>query len=168
MACSGQRKSQGSKSKSLQTLYSQAVSLPSTNLARPCLPSEIRGVHVGMVLHTSGCCSGPQEPSPPLPGPADATFHACTCLPECLDASLPPAALHQGPWVYGGGHARGPCTVQWCKPQHLQTRDNCKLDPALPHALLCRHHTPNSTAPHLTSPDRSAHRELGGSERPHP
>lgn len=85
--------------KAYSTRYSQAVSHPSTNQARPCLASEIRRDRARsgwygrrrqrLPLGASRACATPPEPS------------ACHCssalhLPACLP---PPPASRRGPGV---------------------------------------------------------------------
>lgn len=90
--------------KAYSTRYSQAVSHPSTNQARPCLASEIRRDRarsgwygrrrLWLPLGAPRACSAPPSPSPsPSPAPAERLSALLAwpgpgaCLPACLPAS---------------------------------------------------------------------------------
>ena len=121
--------------KAYSTRYSQAVSHPSTNQARPCLASEIRRDRarsgwygrrrLWLPLAAPRACSAPPSPSPspsPCPSivspPPPGLCLPPACLPTCLPACLPACQHAQGtrclrhPGVAEGRALSHPGTLQ--------------------------------------------------------
>lgn len=158
----------GQKAKAYSTRYSQAVSHPSTNQARPCLASEIRRDRARsgwygrrrrrLPLGASRACSTRPKPS----GCRASPMHAPACLPACLlPAWLPPPSA-AGPGRVAEAAQEDPGKALWRKPRPSPIPGLLQSAPGLaprPPPL------PSRTAPHRTAPRRAAHWEEGGSER---
>ena len=144
--------------KAYSTRYSQAVSHPSTNQARPCLASEIRRDRARsgwygrrrrrLPLGASRACSTRPRPSGCRASPVHAPVCLSACLPACLPACRRPPPRAPGGWR----RPRKRTLARRCgaSPGVLRSRDSCRPLPAWPHARLRFHPARHGTAPHRT------------------
>lgn len=150
----------GQKAKAYSTRYSQAVSHPSTNQARPCLASEIRRDRARsgwygrrrrrLPLGASRACSTRPKPS----GCRASPMHAPACLPACLlPAWLPPPSA-AGPGRVAEAAQEDPGKALWRKPRPSPIPGLLQSAPGLaprPPPLPSRT-APRRTAPHRVGP----------------